>query len=247
MQENNNKLMVITGGSSGIGLCTAIRFAEEKYNVAVIDRNLLSSEILEQYDNIYFYKADITKFEELLRCFKNIRNNLGYIDTLIVNAGISIRHKFLDIEISEWNKVIDTNLNGSFYTVKASIDCLRKSKALILFTASTNGITGYPYYVDYNASKAGVISLAKSLALELSPNIRVNAVLPGYVLTPMQLEEYTEEMLEDVNNKIPLKRHAKPEEIANLFLFLSSSKAEFINGSQIIIDGGETVGGLASR
>ncbi len=118
---------------------------------------------------------------------------------------------------------------------------------VILNMASTNGIVGQPFYADYNATKAGVIELTKSMALELAPKVRVNAVAPGYVLTPMQRAEYTDEMLEAVNQKIPLRRHADPAEIAALFAFLASDDAAYITGSVYVIDGGETAGGLASR
>jgi len=107
--------------------------------------------------------------------------------------------------------------------------------------------TGYPYYADYNTTKAGVIELTKSMALELAPKVRVNAVAPGYVLTPMQRAEYTDAMLDEVNQKIPIRRHAQPEEIAALFAFLASDDAQFITGAIYTIDGGETAGALASR
>jgi NAD(P)-dependent dehydrogenase (short-subunit alcohol dehydrogenase family) len=112
---------------------------------------------------------------------------------------------------------------------------------------STNGIMGYPFYASYNASKAGVIELTKSMALELAPTIRVNAVCPGYILTPMQEAEYTPEMLRECENKIPLGRLGKPEEVAALFAFLASDEAKYITGQCIVIDGGEIAGGLASR
>ncbi len=116
----------------------------------------------------------------------------------------------------------------------------RQKSGVVLFTASTNGMEGHSLYADYNASKAGVILLAKTLAKEFAPWLRVNAVCPGYVLTPMQKAEYTPEMLEEVNQSIPLKRHADPEEIAALFTFLASSESSYITGSHIPIDGGET-------
>ena len=118
---------------------------------------------------------------------------------------------------------------------------------MILQTASTNGVMGYPYYADYNATKAGVIELTRSMALELAPRVRVCAVAPGYVLTPMQRAEYSDAMLDEVNQKIPLGRHAKPEEIAGLFAYLASDDAAYVTGHVFTMDGGETAGGLASR
>ena len=109
-------------------------------------------------------------------------------------------------------------------------------------TASTNGTEGHPFYADYNASKAGVILLAKTMPLELAPFIRVNAVCPGYVLTPMQKAEYTPETIDVMNLKIPMKRHADPVEVAALFAFLASDEAAYITGAKICIDGGETTG-----
>ena len=118
----------------------------------------------------------------------------------------------------------------------------KQSSGVVLLTASNNGMEGRPFYTDYNSSKAGVILLAKTLALEFAPWLRVNAICPGYVLTPMQKAEYTPEKLEILNSKIPLKRHAKPEEVAGLFAFLASSEAAYITGQAIAIDGGETAG-----
>jgi meso-butanediol dehydrogenase/(S,S)-butanediol dehydrogenase/diacetyl reductase len=114
-------------------------------------------------------------------------------------------------------------------------------------TASTNGLVGHPYYADYNASKAGVILLAKSMAIELAPTVRVNAVCPGYVMTPMQRAEYTPEMLAATDAKILLGRHARPEEIAGLFAYLASDEGAYVTGAAIPMDGGELAGGLASR
>ena len=108
-------------------------------------------------------------------------------------------------------------------------------------TASTNGYRGHPYYADYNASKAGVILLMKTIAAEYAPYIRANAVCPGYVLTPMQQREYTPEMLDAVNASLPLKRHATPKEVAGMFLFLASDEADYLTGQCFTIDGGETI------
>ena len=173
---------------------------------------------------------------------------MGSVDVLINNAGISIRHKFLEITPEEWDRIIAVNLTGVFNMAQiAARHMWERGRGAILQTASTNGIMGYPYYADYNATKAGVIELTRSMALELAPKVRVCAVAPGYVLTPMQRAEYTDAMLDEVNRKIPLGRHAKPEEIAALFAFLASDDAAFLSGHVYTIDGAETAGGLASR
>jgi NAD(P)-dependent dehydrogenase (short-subunit alcohol dehydrogenase family) len=173
---------------------------------------------------------------------------LGSVDVLINNAGISIRHNFLDITPDEWDRVLAVNLTGVFYMAQAAARHMwKKGSGVILQTASTNGIVGQPFYAGYNATKAGVIELTKTMALELAPKVRVNAVAPGYVLTPMQRAEYSDAMLEAVNQKIPLRRHAKPEEIAALFAYLASDDADYITGQIFTCDGGETAGSLASR
>jgi NAD(P)-dependent dehydrogenase (short-subunit alcohol dehydrogenase family) len=173
---------------------------------------------------------------------------MGSVNVLINNAGISIRHKFLDITAEEWDNVMAVNLSGMFYVAQtAARHMMQGNGGVILQTASTNGVVGYPYYADYNASKAGVIALTKAMALELAPKVRVNAVAPGYVLTPMQRAEYTDAMLGEVNRKIPLGRHARPEEVAALFAFLASDDAAYISGHVYTIDGAETTGGLGSR
>ena len=112
---------------------------------------------------------------------------------------------------------------------------------------STNALTGYHYYSDYNASKAGVIELTRSMALELAPKIRVNAVCPGFILTPMQEAEYTDEMKNAFASKLPLNRLGRPADVAALFAFLASDDASFITGHYFAIDGGEIAGGLASQ
>jgi NAD(P)-dependent dehydrogenase (short-subunit alcohol dehydrogenase family) len=244
------KRVLITGGAGGIGKATAVRFLEERARVAVLDRDAQACEILKaecpQLSSVLV--ADVTDSEAVAHAFSQLDALFGGLDVLINNAGISIRHAFLDITPEEWRRVIEVNLNGVFFVAQqAARRMWEQGSGVILNMGSTNGLIGYPYYADYNAAKAGVIELTRSMALELGPKVRVMAVCPGYVLTPMQEAEYTPEMMDAINRKVPLGRHASPEEVAALFAFLASEEAPYMSGHPIIIDGAETAGGLASR
>jgi len=244
------KRVLITGGASGIGAATAARFLDEGSVVCVLDRDAAARKKVEHELPALAaaLPADVSDLNQVQAAFAEATRVMGGVDVLINNAGISIRHNFLDITPEEWDKVIAVNLTGIFYVAQtAARHMMERGSGVILQTASTNGVMGYPYYADYNATKAGVIELTKSMALELAPKVRVCAVAPGYVMTPMQRAEYTDEMLEQVNQKIPLRRHAQPEEIAALFAFLASDDAANITGHVYTCDGGETAGGLASR
>jgi meso-butanediol dehydrogenase / (S,S)-butanediol dehydrogenase / diacetyl reductase len=242
--------VLITGGASGIGAATAARFLEEGSVVCVLDRDADGrKKILRDLPALTAaLDADVSELKQVQAAFTEAVRLMSGVDVLINNAGISIRHNFLDITSEEWDKVIAVNLTGVFYVAQtAARHMMERGSGVILQTASTNGIMGYPFYADYNATKAGVIELTKSMALELAPKVRVCAVAPGYVLTPMQRAEYTDAMLDEVNRKIPLRRHAQPAEIAALFAFLASDDAQNITGHVYTCDGGETAGGLASR
>lgn len=250
MRGLKDKRVLITGGASGIGAATAARFLEEGSRVCVLDRDGTACKKIRQdlstLDGTVI--ADVADLKQVETAFADATRMMGGVDVLINNAGISIRHKFLEITPEEWDKVLAVNLTGVFYAAQtAARHMWERGSGVILQTASTNGVMGYPYYADYNATKAGVIELTRSMALELAPRVRVCAVAPGYVLTPMQCAEYSDEMLAEVNSKIPLRRHAKPEEIAALFAYLASDDAAYATGHVYTMDGGETAGGMASR
>ena len=250
MRGLKGKRVLITGGASGIGAATAARFLEEGSHVCVLDRDAkAAAAIRKQLPALTdVLEADVSSLSQVREAIAAAVTQMGGLDVVVNNAGISIRHKFLDITREEWDKVLAVDLTGVFYVAQtAARYMMENAGGVILQTASTNGIMGYPYYADYNAAKAGVIELTRSMALELAPKIRVCAVAPGYVLTPMQRAEYTDAMLDEVNRKIPLRRHAKPEEIAALFAYLASDDAAFMSGHVYTCDGAETAGGLASR
>lgn len=243
-QDLGGKRVVITGGVSGIGLATAKRFLVEGAKVVLIDKDKEGlEEVLKNNPELEGgIQADVGKENEVEQGFERVDEIMGGLDVLISNAGVSVRKPFLDITYDQWRTVHNVNLDGMFLcSQQALLRMKEQQNGVILYTASNNGIHPHPLYADYNSSKAAVMLLAKTLALEFAPWLRINAVCPGYVLTPMQKAEYTEEMIEQVNQDIPLGRHAQPEEIANLFAFLTSSESAYITGQCIPIDGGETV------
>ena len=250
MRGLKGKNVLVTGGASGIGQATATRFLEEGCAVCVIDRSAEArARVAAELPALSaVIDADVADMGQVRSAFKEAVECMGSVDVLINNAGISIRHDFLDITSEEWDTVLGVNLTGVFNVAQtAARHMVDKGSGVILNTASTAGNNGYPHYADYSASKGGVIALTQAMALELAPKVRVNAIAPGYVLTPMQRAEYSDEMLAAVNRKIPMGRHAKPEEIAALFAFLASEDAAFATGQVYVMDGAETTGGLCSQ
>jgi meso-butanediol dehydrogenase / (S,S)-butanediol dehydrogenase / diacetyl reductase len=231
------KRVVVTGGTSGIGAATSRRFLEE--GARVVSIALAGEEPVPGVTAAL--EADVADERQVAAAFEAVDELLGGVDVLVANAGISIRHPFLEIEADEWRRVLAVNLDGTFHCAQAAARrMVAAGGGAILMTASTNGLVGHELYADYNASKAGVIALARTMALELAPTVRVNAVCPGYVLTAMQEAEYTPEMLRAIDARIPLGRHARPEEVAALFAFLASDDGAYLTGLAIPIDGGET-------
>jgi len=250
MRGLKDKRVLVTGGGSGIGAATAARFLEEGAKVCVLDRDPKArASIASKLKTLSgVLDADVTRRDQVEAAFAEAIRAMGGVDVVINNAGISIRHNFVDITQEDWDRTLAVNLTGVFHVAQvAARHMLERGSGAILNPASTNGVMGYPFYADYNATKAGVIALTRSMALELAPKVRANAVAPGYVLTPMQRAEYTDAMLAEVNGKIPLRRHATPEEIGALFAFLASDDAAYISGHVYTIDGAETAGSLAGR
>lgn len=241
-----NKVVLITGASRGIGKAIAIEFAKRGSNI-VINYNDSENEalklkkyIVSNYQTqVLVIKADVSNEMEVKKMVTKTIEEFSRIDILINNAGIAIDTIFEDKTVSNFRKILDTNLIGTFLVSKyVSKYMLDQKYGKIINISSTNGIdTYYPYSMDYDASKAGVISLTKNLAVELSPYINVNSIAPGWVNTEMN-KELDEEYIKEESKKILLNRFAEPSEIAKVAVFLASDDASYINGDIIRVDGG---------
>ena len=232
------KRVVITGGTSGIGAAAARRFRDEGCEVIILARRTGPDVI----------SCDVGDRAQVDRAFEQI----GSLDVLINNAGVSIRSPAVDIDADQWEQVIATNLTGAFWVAQAAARrMLLGSGGVILFTASTNALVGYRYYADYNATKAGLVALTRSLALEWAPKIRVNAVCPGYVLTPLVEQQIpdtarargisTDQVIRDVLLAAqPTKKFVTVEQVAALTAFLCSDDAASITGAILPVEGGWT-------
>lgn len=243
---NDRKTVLITGGSRGLGRACALKFAKLNYNIIINYNNSyeealnLKKYILENYSVfVLLVKADISNEQEVINMIDVIKNNYEKVDCLINNAGIAIDTLFEDKTVQNFRKIIDVNLIGTFLVSKHIGSLMLKEKSgTIINVSSTNAIdTYYPYSLDYDASKAGVISLTHNLARQFAPYIRVNCVAPGWINTEMN-KELDKEFIEEENKKILLGRFSEPSEIANVIAFLASDEASYINGSVIRVDGG---------
>ena len=239
------KTVLITGGTKGIGKSIAIKFASNSYNLVLNYVNdtqnaeLFKEELEKVYKvNVLLIKADISKEEEVKKMLDEALNRFNSIDVLINNAGIAIDTTLEDKTVENFKKILDTNLIGPFLTSKYIGSKMFESKGRIINISSNNSINSYyPESMDYDASKAGLNILTKDFAKLYAPNVLVNAVAVGWTDTDMNMNMDLEYRKEE-ENKIFLKRFAKPEEIANVVYFLASDEASYVNGSIIKVDGG---------
>ena len=246
MGRLDGKVAIVTGSTSGIGLGTAKIFAKEGAKVIVCGRRKETGEkVVEEIKNeggeaTYLF-LDLTKPETIEQLFADTKAKYGKIDVLINNAAVDLSNLFYVKTVESFRRTLDVNVIGA-YNCARRIGSRMKEKGYgrIINISSTNGInTYYPMSIDYDASKAALNSLTHNLAMQLAPDVHVNAVAPGLIGTESELDGYDEEFLQKECEKILIGRYGKAEEVASLVSFLVSDQADFINNTIIRIDGGQ--------
>ena len=247
MKRLQNKVAVITGGNSGIGLATAKAFIEEGAKVAIFgrDKKTLDEAAAALGKNAIAIQGDVTNHTDLDRLFTSTSTAFGKVDILFANAGVALFAPFEQTNETLFDSNMDINVKGSFLTVQKALPVLNK-KASIIFNTSVVNVKGFAGTSAYSASKAALRSLVRTLASELLVNeIRVNAVSPGPIETPIfgrlgMSQEAVQEMTKGFENSNPMKRFGQPEEVAKTVLFFASDDSSYITGSEIPVDGGLT-------
>lgn len=235
-----SRIVLVTGGTSGIGAATAAAFKESGYTVCVsYGHNEDAAQKFHEETNIPVYKWDIADPESCMNGVKKVAADLGDIEILVNNAGIARDATLQKMSVEEWKSVIDTDLGSCFNMARALIGPMKEKKfGRIINLSSVNGIAGQFGQTNYAAAKAGIIGFTKSLALETArKGITVNAVAPGYTDTHM-MDKVEEKILQSILEKVPVGRLARPEEIARAILFLADEDAGFITGETLSVNGG---------
>ena len=242
-----NKVAVITGAASGIGLATAIKFAQEGAFIAICDLNQAGidaaiKEVEAVGGKALGYVVDVTKPDQIAAMRDALLAEKGRIDVLVNNAGIVMDAQLIKMTEDQFDKVIDINLKGTYNMARALVDTMvAQGAGVILNASSVVGVYGNFGQTNYAATKFGVIGMVKTWAKELGKKgIRANAVCPGFVATPI-LKAMPEKVLQGMEEKVPMRRLADPTEIANVYAFLASDEASYINGAAIEVTGGLTL------
>ncbi|MBI3144012.1 MAG: 3-oxoacyl-ACP reductase FabG [Pseudogulbenkiania sp.] len=241
------KVSIITGAASGIGMATAEKFIKEGAIVAVCDLNLdavnaVVAELKAAGGEAVGYRVDVTNRAQIADMVSDLKARYGRIDVLVNNAGIVMDAQLMKMSEDQFDKVIDINLKGVYNCAQAVVDIMaEQGGGVILNASSVVGVYGNFGQTNYAASKFGVIGFVKTWAKELGKKgIRANAVCPGFVATPI-LKSMPEKVIQAMEEKVPMRRMAEPSEIANVYAFLASDEASYINGAAIEVTGGLTL------
>lgn len=245
MGKLEGKVAVITGGNSGIGLATAKEFAAQGARVVISgrDQKTLDETARELGPDALAVRADAAQLADIDKLFAAVAVKYGRIDVLFVNAGIGKFSPFEEVTEEFYDAILDVNLKGAYFTIQKALPLMTNGASIVLNT-SINAHIGMPNSSVYGASKAALLSLARTLSAELvGRNIQVNAISPGPVTTPIferlgLAPEVLEQTREHIRSQVPMKRFGRPEEIAKTALFLASSDSSFLLGTEIVADGG---------
>lgn len=246
----NGKKAFVSGGSRGIGYGIAEILAQNGAEVVIASQHLEGAEeaaarLTKETGSICFgFEIDVKSTESVQNSFQSIKDRFGSLHIAINNAGVANSIEFLDTDESAWDRIIDTNLKGVFNCCKAEIPMMLENGGTIVNIASISGsMVNVPHFqANYNTSKAGVIMLTKSLAVEFAKKgIRVNSLSPGYTITEMNKRPEVQDLLKVWAERSPMGRHAEVDEIASAALFLASGMSSFITGQDLLVDGGITI------
>ena len=247
MPRLQGKVSLITGAAQGIGLATAIKFAQEGATVVVCDIKQAGvdaavAQCQAAGATALGFVLDVTQREMVDAVVAQVKERFGRIDVLVNNAGITQDARLQKMTLEQFDRVIDVNLRGVFHCAQAVTDTMvAQGSGVILNASSVVGIYGNFGQTNYAATKFGVIGFTKTWSRELGPKgVRVNAVAPGFIETPI-LSTIPDKVLDEMRAHVPLKRLGKPEEIANVYAFLASDEASYVNGAVLEVSGGMTV------
>jgi len=241
------KVCLVTGSAKGIGAAIIKEFAKSNYDV-VINYNTSKDEAYKLKEDIKEFnvdsliiQCDVSKEDDVIRMVKEVEDKFGGVDVLVNNAAIDINEFFYKKNVEDFKRTFDVNVLGCYLVAKHVSKYMTNNKwGRIINISSTNGInTYYPVCMEYDASKAALISLTHNMAIQFAPYINVNAIAPGFIGTESELDGMDEQFIKSEEEKILVGRMGKPEEVAKLVKFLASDDANFINNSIIRIDGGQ--------
>lgn len=249
MAKFTGQVVLVTGGANGIGKGIAEEFAKEGAHTVIVDFNsdagqATANEISNEYEKSLFVQADVSNPSDLDNVREKVFEEFGRIDILVLNAGVAFANKVNNISFEEWNKTLSINLTGLFNTVKSFYDDFLTNKGSIVYISSGSALSGTGGGVSYPASKAGGEGLIRGLAKELGPKgVNVNAIAPRLIDSGemMRVNYPTEESLNKVLEKIPVRRFGTITDVANLTLFLADPANSYIHGQTILMDGGRTI------
>lgn len=249
MGKFDGKVVLVTGAGHGIGKQIALQFAQQGANTVIVDYNAetgqkTADEFTKEYSKSLFVQADVSDAQAMLTVREKVFEVFGRIDTLVLNAGVAFKNKVADITMDEWNKTLSINLTGLFTTVKAFYNDFLTNQGSIVYVSSGSALSGTGGGVSYPASKAGGEGLIRGLAKELGPKgVNVNAIAPRLIDTGemMRVNYPTQEALDAVLEKIPVRRFGTVQDVANLAVFLADPENSYIQGQTILLDGGRTI------